>query len=48
MSTFNQSCPQSYTAPTLRPVEILTERMVMGSPVTIPEYPSVEIYEEDF
>ena len=40
--------PSGYVSPAVRPIEIAPERFVMGSPVTNPGFPGVDVYEEEF
>ncbi|MBQ9597578.1 MAG: hypothetical protein IJR34_04950 [Bacteroidales bacterium] len=39
---------KAYAPPTARLIAVATERFVMGSPVTNPGFPGVDVYEEEF
>ncbi|MCR4566176.1 MAG: hypothetical protein K5651_08845 [Bacteroidales bacterium] len=40
--------PGSYSAPTARQIDVAMERFVMGSTVTNPGFPGVDVYEDEF
>ena len=44
----NQKTRFGYVPPVVRPIEITPERFVMGSPVSNPGFPGVDVYEDQF
>ena len=44
----NQKTRVGYVPPVVRPIEFAPERFVMGSPVSNPGFPGVDVYEDEF
>ncbi|MBQ7518097.1 MAG: hypothetical protein IJU13_06715 [Bacteroidales bacterium] len=48
MRTPSFSRSSEYVPPVVRPIEFAPERFVMGSPVSNPGFPGVDVYEDQF
>lgn len=47
-SVLRQKYLIAYAPPTARLIAVATERFVMGSPVSNPGFPGVDVYEDEF
>lgn len=48
MNISKNGLSKAYAAPTARQIDVAPERFVMGSTVTNPGFPGVDVYEEEF
>ena len=48
MKVSKNGLSKAYAAPTARQILLAPERFVMGSPVTNPGFPGVDVYEDEF